>query len=250
VDISPLVHIGDGIHVRDIVISDKVRILDDVDNMVVVASRPKVEEVVAAVAAVTEEAVAVAPAGPPLQKFLWNAARRKKKARKKEKKKAKRRSSLFYTSKTPRFLWGVFSFSLRPITDPGFKKIHCHPCRRAPQQLAIIRMIDNDASIPNREPNCHRLDGCASHSSGIVNTRATSAFSTRKTYGHWITPTTGVTRKCVIVIMVASLPNILTSLGFMPTSSCASRKAVCSGVVSPSSQAPARKETCPLWLST
>jgi large subunit ribosomal protein L25 len=64
VDISPLVHIGDGIHVRDIVISDKVRILDDVDNMIVVASRPKVEEVVVA-AVVAEEAVPVAAPGAP-----------------------------------------------------------------------------------------------------------------------------------------------------------------------------------------
>ena len=65
VDISPLVHISDGIHVRDLVISDKVRILDDVDNMIVVASRPKVEEVVVAAVAAEEVApVAVAAGGP------------------------------------------------------------------------------------------------------------------------------------------------------------------------------------------
>lgn len=44
VDISALARVGDGIHVRDIVISDKVHILAGADNMVVVASRPKVEE--------------------------------------------------------------------------------------------------------------------------------------------------------------------------------------------------------------
>jgi large subunit ribosomal protein L25 len=64
VDISPLVHIGDGVHIRDLVISDKIRILDDVDNMIVVASRPKVEEVVVAAVA-AEEAAPVAVAGGP-----------------------------------------------------------------------------------------------------------------------------------------------------------------------------------------
>jgi len=62
VDISPLVHLGDGIHIRDLVISDKIRILDDIDNMIVVASRPKVEEVAVA-AVVTEEVAPAAVAG-------------------------------------------------------------------------------------------------------------------------------------------------------------------------------------------
>ena len=44
VDISPLARIGDGIRVRDIVVSDKIRILDHSDTMVCVASAPKVEE--------------------------------------------------------------------------------------------------------------------------------------------------------------------------------------------------------------
>jgi large subunit ribosomal protein L25 len=52
VDISTLVKIGDGIHVRDLVVSDKVHILDDADNMIVVASRPRVEEAAVAVAEV------------------------------------------------------------------------------------------------------------------------------------------------------------------------------------------------------
>ncbi len=44
VDITPLEHPGDGIRVRDIVVSDKVRLLDDPDTMVVVATFAKVEE--------------------------------------------------------------------------------------------------------------------------------------------------------------------------------------------------------------
>jgi len=49
VDISGLVNIGDGLHVRDIVVSEKVKVLDDVDEMIVVATAAKeevVEEVV------------------------------------------------------------------------------------------------------------------------------------------------------------------------------------------------------------
>jgi large subunit ribosomal protein L25 len=62
VDISALQKVGDGIHVRDIVVSDKIRILDDADNMVAVATLAK-EEVEAPVA----EAVAVVtPTEPEL----------------------------------------------------------------------------------------------------------------------------------------------------------------------------------------
>ena len=49
VDISVLSKIGDGIRVRDVVVSDKVRILENPDTMVAVATAPKVEEEVAAV---------------------------------------------------------------------------------------------------------------------------------------------------------------------------------------------------------
>ena len=49
VDISVLSRIGDGIRVRDIVVSDKVRILENPDTMVAVATAPKVEEEAAAV---------------------------------------------------------------------------------------------------------------------------------------------------------------------------------------------------------
>jgi large subunit ribosomal protein L25 len=63
VDISVLERPGDGIRVRDIVVSDKVRLLDDPDTMVAVATFAKVEEE-APVAGV--EAVAAAEAEPEL----------------------------------------------------------------------------------------------------------------------------------------------------------------------------------------
>ena len=48
VDTSGILKIGDGIHVRDIVVSDKVKILDNASEMIVLATAPKaeVEEVV------------------------------------------------------------------------------------------------------------------------------------------------------------------------------------------------------------
>jgi large subunit ribosomal protein L25 len=58
VDISTLVKIGDGIHVRDIVLSDKVQVMDTPDEMIVLATAPAKEEVVEVVtpeAAVVEE---------------------------------------------------------------------------------------------------------------------------------------------------------------------------------------------------
>lgn len=58
VDISTLIKIGDGIHVRDIVLSDKVQVLDTPDEMIVLATAPakeEVEEVVTPEAAVVEE---------------------------------------------------------------------------------------------------------------------------------------------------------------------------------------------------
>jgi large subunit ribosomal protein L25 len=63
VDISVLARPGDGIRVRDVVVSDKVRLLDDPDTMVVVATFAKVEEE-APVAGT--EAVAPAEAEPEL----------------------------------------------------------------------------------------------------------------------------------------------------------------------------------------
>jgi large subunit ribosomal protein L25 len=49
VDISVLARPGEGIRVRDVVVSDKVRLLDDPDTMVAVATFAKVEEEGAAV---------------------------------------------------------------------------------------------------------------------------------------------------------------------------------------------------------
>jgi large subunit ribosomal protein L25 len=58
VDIGTLIKIGDGIHVRDIVLSDKVQVLDTPDEMIVLATAPakeEVEEVVTPEAVVLEE---------------------------------------------------------------------------------------------------------------------------------------------------------------------------------------------------
>jgi large subunit ribosomal protein L25 len=58
VDIAALVKIGDGIHVRDIILSDKVQVMDTPDEMIVLATAPakeEVEEVVAPEAEVVEE---------------------------------------------------------------------------------------------------------------------------------------------------------------------------------------------------
>ncbi len=50
VDISRLANIGDSIHVRDIILSENVKILNDPEEMVVVVTASKAEEEVAAVA--------------------------------------------------------------------------------------------------------------------------------------------------------------------------------------------------------
>ena len=55
-DISGLAEIGAGIHVRDVVISDKVKILDDPAETIVVASATREEKVVVEEAPVEEEA--------------------------------------------------------------------------------------------------------------------------------------------------------------------------------------------------
>ena len=49
VDISVLARVGDALRVRDVALSDKVRVLENPDTVVAVASAPKVEEVAAAV---------------------------------------------------------------------------------------------------------------------------------------------------------------------------------------------------------
>jgi large subunit ribosomal protein L25 len=56
IDISGLTEVGAGIHVRDVVISDKVKILDDPAEMIVVASATREEKVVVEEAPAEEEA--------------------------------------------------------------------------------------------------------------------------------------------------------------------------------------------------
>ena len=64
VDISVLARIGDGIRVRDVIVPDTIRVLDNPDTMVVVATAPKVEEEEGAVAGA--EAVATDEGEPEL----------------------------------------------------------------------------------------------------------------------------------------------------------------------------------------
>lgn len=63
VDIATLVKVGDSIHVRDVSLGDKIRILDDADNMIVNATYAKIE--VEPVAAVAAEGVVAPEAGEP-----------------------------------------------------------------------------------------------------------------------------------------------------------------------------------------
>ena len=51
VDISSLAEVGDGIHVKDVIVPENVRVLDDPDEMVVVTTFAKEEEVEAPAAA-------------------------------------------------------------------------------------------------------------------------------------------------------------------------------------------------------
>lgn len=64
VDISVLGKIGDGVRVKDIQVSEKVRLLDDAETMIVVATMPKVEEEAPVVG--TEAVAAVTPTEPEL----------------------------------------------------------------------------------------------------------------------------------------------------------------------------------------
>ena len=64
VDISVLSRIGDGIRVRDMIVPDTIRVLDNPETMVVVATAPKVEEEEVAVAGA--EVVASAEGEPEL----------------------------------------------------------------------------------------------------------------------------------------------------------------------------------------
>ena len=64
VDISPLIKVGDSIHVRDITMGDKIRILDNPDEMIVNATYAKIE-VEAPVAAVEGAVLPEAEAAEP-----------------------------------------------------------------------------------------------------------------------------------------------------------------------------------------
>jgi large subunit ribosomal protein L25 len=64
VDVAQLVRVSDAIRVRDVVVSDKIRVLENSDTVVAVASAPKVEEV--AVAATAEGVVAPTSAEPEI----------------------------------------------------------------------------------------------------------------------------------------------------------------------------------------
>lgn len=46
VDISGLAELGDSVRVRDVVLSDKVKILDDLEEIITVATAPKKEEII------------------------------------------------------------------------------------------------------------------------------------------------------------------------------------------------------------
>ncbi|MCC6300682.1 MAG: 50S ribosomal protein L25 [Anaerolineales bacterium] len=66
VDISALAKIGDGIRVKDIHVSDKVRLLEDLETMIAVATMPKVEEEAAVAGAEGAVAATVTPTEPEL----------------------------------------------------------------------------------------------------------------------------------------------------------------------------------------
>jgi large subunit ribosomal protein L25 len=64
-DISSLLQVGDGVHVRDLQVPDQVQVLDDPDEMVVVATYAKVEVVEEAPAVVEGAVVAEAEGAEP-----------------------------------------------------------------------------------------------------------------------------------------------------------------------------------------
>jgi large subunit ribosomal protein L25 len=66
VDITPLVRPGEGVRVREVAVSDKIRVLDNPDTMVAVATFAKVEEEVAAVPGTEDAVVAPTTAEPEL----------------------------------------------------------------------------------------------------------------------------------------------------------------------------------------
>lgn len=65
VDISGLAEVGDGLHVRDVAVPDKVRVLDDPDEMIIVTTFAKVEAVEEAPVAVEGAVPVEAEGGEP-----------------------------------------------------------------------------------------------------------------------------------------------------------------------------------------
>jgi len=66
IDVSTLVRPGDGIRVKEVSVSDKIRVLDDPEVMVAVATASKIEEAVPGAEGEEAEAVATSAAEPAL----------------------------------------------------------------------------------------------------------------------------------------------------------------------------------------
>ena len=82
IDISTLNKVGDAIYVRDLVLSDKVKVLDEPDEMLVIATAAKVEEVVEVVAeaVTTEEGPEVIEKGKKEEEAAEEGGKKKEKA--------------------------------------------------------------------------------------------------------------------------------------------------------------------------
>ena len=115
VDIPPLVKVGDGIHVRDISLGEKVRIMDDPDDMVVNATYAKVEEEVAPVA--VEGAVAVAAEGVEPELSVENG---KKEEEAPEEGAKTREEEINLQANSPSTWRGVLLFQKRRISSRYF----------------------------------------------------------------------------------------------------------------------------------
>jgi large subunit ribosomal protein L25 len=79
VDIVALVKVGDAIHVRDLVLAENIKVLSSPEEMIVIATAAKVEEVVeAVVAAVTAEEAEVIEKGKKEEEGAEEGAKEKK----------------------------------------------------------------------------------------------------------------------------------------------------------------------------
>ncbi len=90
VDISGLAEVGDGLHVRDIVMPEKIRVLDDPDEMVIVTTFAK-EEAVEEAPAVVEGAVAVEAEGAQPELSVERGKKEEEAAAGEEKEKEKKK---------------------------------------------------------------------------------------------------------------------------------------------------------------